>query len=41
MAAVGEMAAGLAHEIKNPLASLAGAIQLLREEIRYDPDTTA
>ena len=38
MAAVGEMAAGLAHEIKNPLASLAGAIQLLREEIRYDPD---
>ncbi len=38
MAAVGEMAAGLAHEIKNPLAGLAGAIQLLREEIRYDPD---
>jgi len=38
MAGVGEMAAGLAHEIKNPLASLAGAIQLLREEIRYDPD---
>jgi two-component system sensor histidine kinase PilS (NtrC family) len=38
MAAVGEMAAGLAHEIKNPLASLAGAIQLLREEIRCDPD---
>jgi two-component system sensor histidine kinase PilS (NtrC family) len=38
MAAVGEMAAGLAHEIKNPLASLTGAIQLLREDIRYDPD---
>jgi two-component system sensor histidine kinase HydH len=38
MAAVGEMAAGLAHEIKNPLASLSGAIQLLREDIRYDPD---
>ena len=38
MAAIGEMAAGLAHEIKNPLASLSGAIQLLREEIRYDPD---
>ena len=37
MAAVGEMAAGLAHEIKNPLASLTGAIQLLREDIRYDP----
>ncbi|MCK7503923.1 MAG: hypothetical protein MZV70_07355 [Desulfobacterales bacterium] len=34
----GEMAAGLAHEIKNPLASLTGAIQLLCEDIRYDPD---
>lgn len=38
MASMGEMAAGLAHEIKNPLASLAGSIQLLREEIRYNPD---
>ncbi len=37
MAAVGEMAAGLAHEIKNPLASLTGSIQILREEIQYDP----
>ena len=38
MAFMGEMAAGLAHEIKNPLASLSGSIQLLREELRYDPD---
>jgi two-component system sensor histidine kinase HydH len=38
MAAVGEMAAGLAHEIKNPLASLSGSIQLLKEDMRYDPD---
>jgi two-component system sensor histidine kinase PilS (NtrC family) len=38
MAAVGEMAAGLAHEIKNPLASISGAIQLLREETRCAPD---
>jgi two-component system sensor histidine kinase PilS (NtrC family) len=38
MAAIGEMAAGLAHEIKNPLASLSGSIQLLREDIHYDPD---
>ncbi|MBT8370163.1 MAG: GHKL domain-containing protein [Deltaproteobacteria bacterium] len=38
MASVGEMAAGLAHEIKNPLASLTGSIQLLKEDIRYDPD---
>ena len=38
MAYMGEMAAGLAHEIKNPLASLAGSIQLLKEELRYDSD---
>jgi two-component system sensor histidine kinase PilS (NtrC family) len=37
LAAVGEMAAGLAHEIKNPLASLTGSIQLLREDIAYNP----
>lgn len=37
MAYMGEMAAGMAHEIKNPLASLAGSIQLLREDILYDP----
>ncbi len=38
MAAVGEMAAGLAHEIKNPLASLRGSVQILKEEIEYNPD---
>jgi two-component system sensor histidine kinase PilS (NtrC family) len=32
MAAVGEMAAGLAHEIRNPLASLIGSVQLLKED---------
>ena len=37
MAVVGEMAAGLAHEIKNPLASLTGSVQILREELDYDP----
>jgi two-component system, NtrC family, sensor histidine kinase HydH len=38
MAYMGEMAAGLAHEIKNPLASLVGAIQMLKEDLRYDAD---
>jgi signal transduction histidine kinase len=36
MAYLGEMAAGMTHEIKNPLASLAGSIQILRQEIPYD-----
>jgi two-component system sensor histidine kinase PilS (NtrC family) len=33
LAAVGEMAAGIAHEIRNPLASMSGSIQVLREEL--------
>jgi len=38
MASMGEMAAGLAHEIKNPLASLAGSIQILMEELPYNTE---
>jgi two-component system, NtrC family, sensor histidine kinase PilS len=33
LAAIGEMAAGIAHEIRNPLASMAGSIQVLRDEL--------
>ncbi|NOY23982.1 MAG: hypothetical protein GXO70_10800 [Acidobacteria bacterium] len=29
---LGEMAAGIAHEIRNPLASIQGAVQLLKEQ---------
>jgi two-component system sensor histidine kinase PilS (NtrC family) len=32
MATIGQLAAGIAHEIRNPLASISGAIQLLKEE---------
>ena len=38
LAAVGEMAAGIAHEIRNPLASMAGSIQILRHELPLTPD---
>jgi len=38
LAAVGEMAAGIAHEIRNPLASMSGSIQILRQELRLSAE---
>jgi two-component system, NtrC family, sensor histidine kinase PilS len=38
LAAVGEMAAGIAHEIRNPLASISGSIQVLRQELPLSED---
>ncbi len=41
LAAVGEMAAKMAHEIRNPLASISGSIQMLRDthEGEGDPES--
>jgi two-component system sensor histidine kinase PilS (NtrC family) len=38
LAALGEMAAGIAHEIRNPLASMSGSIQVLRQELSLSDD---
>ena len=38
MAAVGKFSAGLAHEIRNPLASLSGSIQVLKATLITDED---
>ncbi|ULA63995.1 MAG: Two-component sensor PilS [Nitrospira sp.] len=36
MASLGEMSAGMAHEIRNPLGALAGAMQMLRKDLHAD-----
>ncbi len=40
LAAVGRVAAGIAHEIRNPLAAMRGAIQVLHSESSGDPMQT-
>ena len=36
LASIGELAAGLAHEIKNPLAGVKGALEVMRHQVRDD-----
>jgi two-component system sensor histidine kinase PilS (NtrC family) len=38
LAAIGQMAAGIAHEIRNPLASMSGSMQVLRQELDLSAD---
>jgi len=36
LAMIGELAAGMAHEIRNPMASISGSIQMLKDGLEQD-----
>jgi len=38
LATIGELASGIAHEVRNPLAGISGAMQILKQDIRLDDE---
>jgi two-component system sensor histidine kinase PilS (NtrC family) len=38
LAAIGELSAGIAHEIRNPLASISGSVEVLKQELHLEGD---